>query len=335
MKAITYQRYGGPEVLQLQEVDTPPIEESGVLVRVRAAAVNPYDWHFMRGEPYFMRLMFGLRAPKRHSLGVDFSGVVEAAGSAVTDFAPGDEVYGMADGAFAESVACPAVHLACKPATLSHEQAAAVPLAGLTALQGLRDAGQLQAGQRVLIVGASGGVGTFAVQIARALGATVTAVCSTRNVEQARRLGADHVIDYTQEDFTQGGQRFDLIFDTVGNRSVAEYRQVLAPQGRFVTTAFLPALALLGPWLALRGGPAMQNMLAKPNRADLDFLAGLLEAGKLAPVIDRCYPLAEAPAALHYVGAGHARGKVVIVPEAAATSARASGHVMRDEGGLP
>ena len=339
MKAIVYRTYGSPEVLDYTTMAEPTPKDDEVLIHVRAASVNKGDWHLLHGEPFLVRPSAGLRRPKHPILGADVAGEVVAVGRAVTRFQPGDAVFGdlsaSGRGGFAEYVAAPADVLARKPAAIPFTAAAATPTAGVTALQGLRTHGRIEPGRRVLINGASGGVGTFAVQIARALGATVTAVCSTRNVEQARRLGADHVIDYTQEDFTQGGQRFDLIFDTVGNRSVAEYRQVLAPQGRFVTTAFLPALALLGPWLALRGGPAMQNMLAKPNRADLDFLAGLLEAGKLAPVIDRCYPLAEAPAALHYVGAGHARGKVVIVPEAAATSARASGHAMRDEGGRP
>ncbi len=320
MKAITYQRYGGPEVLQLQEVDTPPVDESSVLVRVRAAAVNPYDWHFMRGEPYFMRLMFGLRAPKRHSLGVDFSGVVEAAGSGVTGFAPGDEVYGMADGAFAEYVACPAAHLARKPATLSHEQAAAVPLAGLTALQGLRDAGQLQAGQHVLIVGASGGVGTFAVQIAKALGAHVTGVCSMPNVAMVRALGADAVIDYTREDFTRGTQRYDVIFQLGGMQSPAACRRALTPEGILVLSSGdsngrvigpmnrIMQAALLSPFV----GQTLAALDAKRSRADLEQLASMIDGGAVKPIVERTLPLAQVADAIRHVETGHARGKVVI-----------------------
>ena len=320
MKAITYQRYGGPEVLQLQEVDAPAVDESSVLVRVRAAAVNPYDWHFMRGEPYFMRLMFGLRAPKRHSLGVDFSGVVEAAGSAVTDFAPGDEVYGMADGAFAESVACPAVHVACKPATLSHEQAAAVPLAGLTALQGLRDAGQLQAGQRVLIVGASGGVGTFAVQIAKALGAQVTGVCSTPNVAMVRALGADAVIDYTREDFTRGNTRYDVIFQLGGMQSPAACRRALTPKGILVLSSGDSNGRVIGPMnriiqasvLSPFVGQTLAVLDVKRSRADLEYLAAMIDAGTVRPIVERTAPLAEVADAIRHVETGHARGKVVV-----------------------
>ncbi len=320
MKAITYQRYGGPEVLQLQEVDAPAVDESSVLVRVRAAAANPYDWHFMRGEPYFMRLMFGLRAPKRHSLGVDFSGVVEAAGSAVTDFAPGDEVYGLADGAFAEVVACPAVHLACKPANLSHEQAAAVPLAGLTALQGLRDAGQLQAGQRVLIVGASGGVGTFAVQIAKALGAQVTGVCSTPNVAMVRALGADAVIDYTREDFTRGNTRYDVIFQLGGMQSPAACRRALTPKGILVLSSGDSNGRVIGPMnriiqasvLSPFVGQTLAVLDVKRSRADLEYLAAMIDAGTVRPIVERTAPLAEVADAIRHVETGHARGKVVI-----------------------
>lgn len=320
MKAIVYHQYGGPEVLHLQEVDIPPVDEASVLVRVHAAAVNPYDWHFMRGKPYFMRLMFGLRAPKRHSLGVDFSGVVEAAGSGVTDFAPGDEVYGMADGAFAEYVACPAVHLARKPANLSHEQAAAVPLAGLTALQGLRDAGQLQAGQRVLIVGASGGVGTFAVQIAKSLGAHVTGVCSTRNVEMVRSLGADAVIDYTREDFTRGAQRYDVIFQLGGMQSPAACRRALTPTGILVLSSGDSNGRVIGPLdrimqaslLSPFVGQTLAALDVKRSRADLESLAAMIDAGTVRPIVERTVSLAEVPDAIRHVETGHARGKVVI-----------------------
>ena len=339
MKAIVYRTYGSPDVLEYTTAEEPTPAANEVLIRVRAASVNKGDWHLLHGEPFLVRPSAGLRRPKHPILGADVAGEVVAAGRAVTRFQPGDAVFGdlsaSGRGGFAEFVAAPQDVLALKPPAIPFTDAAATPTAGVTALQGLRTHGRIAPGQQVLINGASGGVGTFAVQIARALGATVTAVCSTRNAAQARRLGANHVIDYTQEDFTQSGQRFDLIFDTVGNRSVAEYRQVLVPQGRFVTTTYLPALALLGPWLAWRGGPSMQNMMAKPNRADLEFLAELLDAGNLTPVIDRCFPLAEAPAALRYVGAGHARGKVVIVAAAGDTSARTAAHAPRDAGARP
>ena len=339
MKAMVYRSYGSPDVLEFTTMAEPAPRDGEVLIEVRAASVNKGDWHLLHGEPFLVRPSAGLRRPKHPILGADVAGEVVAVGRGVTRFQPGDAVFGdlsaTGRGGFAEYVAAPEAALACKPAGVSFTDAAATPTAGVTALQGLRTHGRIQPGQQVLINGASGGVGTFAVQIARALGATVTAVCGTRNVEQARRLGAETVIDYTQEDFTQSGQRYDLIFDTVGNRSVAEYRQVLAPQGRFVTTTFLPALALLGPWLAWRGGPSMQNMMAKPNRDDLAFLAGLLDAGKLTPVIDRCYPLAEVPAALRYIGEGHARGKVVIVPGEAAAPARAAARALQPEGVRP
>jgi len=320
MKAITYHRYGGPEVLGLQEVDVPAVDESSMLVRVRAAAANPYDWHFMRGEPYFMRLMFGLRAPKRTGLGVDFAGEVEAVGRGVSGFAPGDRVYGLCDGAFAEYVACPAADLAIMPATLTFEQAAAVPLAGLTALQGLRDAGQLQAGQRVLIVGASGGVGSFAVQIAKALGAHVTGVCSTPNVAMVRALGADAVIDYTQEDFTHGAQRYDVIFQLGGMQSPAACRRALTPQGILVLSSGdsngrvigpmnrIMQAALLSPFV----GQTLAVLDVKRSRADLEHLASLIDGGSVKPIVERTLPLREVPEAIRLVEEGHARGKVVI-----------------------
>jgi NADPH:quinone reductase-like Zn-dependent oxidoreductase len=289
-------------------------------VRVRAASVNPYDWHFMRGEPYFMRLMFGLRAPKRHGLGVDFAGEVEQVGNTVTDFRPGDRVYGMGDGAFAEYVSCPASTLAIKPATLTFEQAAAVPLAGLTALQGLRDAGQLKAGQRVLIVGASGGVGTFAVQIAKALGAHVTGVCSTPNMELVRSLGADAVIDYTQEDFTRGAQRYDVIFQLGGMQSPAACRRALTPEGILVLSSGDSNGRVIGPLdrmlQAAVLSPFVSQTLAvldvKRSRADLESLAALIDADTLRPIVARTVSLAQVPEAIRQVETGHARGKVVI-----------------------
>jgi NADPH:quinone reductase-like Zn-dependent oxidoreductase len=320
MKAIIYHRYGGPEVLQLQEVDMPALAASSVLVRVHAASANPYDWHFLRGEPYFMRLMFGLRAPKRHGLGVDFAGEVEKVGSAVADFHPGAQVYGMCDGAFAEYVACPASALAIKPANLTYEQAAAVPLAGLTALQGLRDAGQLKAGQHVLIVGASGGVGTFAVQIAKALGAHVTGVCSTRNVELVRALGADAVIDYTQEDFTRGVQRYDVIFQLGGVQSPAACRRALTPKGILVLSSGDSNGRVIGPLDRIIQASVLSRFVSqtlavldvKRSRADLESLAGMIDAGTLRPIVERTLPLAEVSAAIRHVETGHVRGKVVI-----------------------
>jgi NADPH:quinone reductase-like Zn-dependent oxidoreductase len=320
MKAIVYYQYGGPEVLQLQEVDMPALTEGSVLVRVHAAAVNPYDWHFMRGEPYFMRLMFGLRAPKRHGLGVDFAGVVERVGSAVTDFQPGDEVYGMCDGAFAEYVACPAADLAIKPMELSFEQAAAVPLAGLTALQGLRDVGQIKAGQRVLIVGASGGVGAFSVQIAKVMGAHVTGVCSTPNGAMVRALGADAVIDYTQEDFTRGAQQYDVIFQLGGMHSPAACRRALTPSGILVLSSGDSNGRVIGPMnrilqaavLSPFVGQTLAVLNAKRSGADLVHLATLLATGTITPIIDRTLPLNEVAEAIRHVETGHTRGKVVI-----------------------
>lgn len=328
MKAIVYTSYGPPDVLQRKDAEQPVPGAHEVLVQVEAAAVNKGDWHLLHGEPFLVRPGAGLRRPRHTILGADVAGVVVAVGEGVERLQPGDAVFGdisaSGRGGFAEYVAAPETALALKPANVTFAHAAAAPTAGVTALQGLRSHGQVQPGQRVLINGASGGVGTFAVQIAKALGAEVTAVCSTRKVALARQLGADHVVDYTREDFTQSGERYDAIFDTVGNRTIAEYRQALAPTGRFVTTNFLPALVLLGPWLAMRGGQRMTNMMAKPDRQDLELLASLMAAGEVVPVIDRCYALDEVAAALRYVGAGHANGKVVI------TVAEAAGNGMHD-----
>jgi NADPH:quinone reductase-like Zn-dependent oxidoreductase len=323
MRAIVYYRYGSPEVLQHQEVDDPVVRDDAVLVRVRAAAANPYDWHFIRGEPYFMRLISGLQTPKRNDLGVDFSGLVEAVGRDVTQFQPGNEVFGMCHGAFAEYLCAPESEVALKPTTLTFEQAAAVPLAGLTALQGLRDAGQLQPAQRVLIIGASGGVGTFAVQIAKSMGAHVTGVCSTRNLELVRALGADRVIDYTQEDFTRSGEKYDLIFQLAGMLSPSRCRRALAPKGRLILSSgdsdgrwigpvdrILKAVAL-SPFVSQTLSP----LFTKPSKKDLEHLTILVEAGKLAPVIDRTYSLSEVPEAIRRLEQGHARGKIVITVE--------------------
>ncbi len=320
MKAIVYREYGSPDVLELKEIDRPVVNDHDVLVRVHAAAANALDWHYMRGQPYFMRLMgSGLLKPKKNVAGVDLAGTVEAVGTNVTRLQPGDEVYGDGDGAFAEYVRASEGTLALKPANLTFEQAAAVPMAAVTALQGLRDRGEIQPGQKVLINGASGGVGTFAVQIAKSFGADVTGVCSTTNVELVRSIGADQVVDYTQEDFTRRGQRYDLIFDAVANRSLSDCRRALAPKGTLVLAG-----GSGGPWFGPMGlvinalvvspfvGQSLRSFLAKPNTADLVVLKELIESGKVTPVIDRTYGLSEVPEAIRYVEEGHAKGKVVI-----------------------
>ena len=313
MKAMIYKKYGKPEMLHLVEVEKPIPAANEVLVEIMATAVNQADNHILSG---MLRYSTGLLSPKHQILGSDIAGRVEAVGANVKQFQVGDDVFGDLSehgrGGFAEYVTAPASALALKPENLSFVEAAAVPMTAVTALQGLRDKGQIQAEQQVLINGASGGVGTFAVQIAKALGGEVTAVVSTHKMEMARTLGADYVIDYTQEDFTLNGHRYDLIFDTVGNHSVPEYKLALKPKGRFVTAAFLPALVIQGPWLSLTDGKKMSNMMAKPNREDLIFMHKLLKNGKVTPIIDRCYPLSKVPEALDYVGAGHAKGKVVI-----------------------
>jgi NADPH:quinone reductase-like Zn-dependent oxidoreductase len=319
MKAIVFTEYGSPDVLQLQEVERPTPKDNQVLVKVHAAAANPLDWHRMRGAPFLARLDGGLRKPKDPRLGADIAGRVEAVGSQVTQFQPGDEVFGeIGAGGFAEYVAVREKALALKPANISFEEAAAVPVVAFTALQGLRDAGNIQSGQKVLINGASGGVGTFAVQLARYYGAEVTGVCSTRNLDMVRSIGADHVIDYTKEDFSKTGQRFDLIYDAVGNRSVSAYRRALKPQGRCVIAGFTTMLRLfehmaVGGLVSRIGNRKIGMMgVAKPNQPDLLFVKELLEAGKVVPVIDRRYPLSETAEAIRYLEAGHAQGKVII-----------------------
>jgi NADPH:quinone reductase-like Zn-dependent oxidoreductase len=322
MKAIVRTRYGSPDVLQVKEVEKPVAQDNEVLVRVHAASVNASDWHAMRGKP-IRSLRGGLRKPKRQRLGGDLAGRVEAVGGAVTQFHVGDDVFGIARGAFAEYVCAAEQLLAPKPADLSYEAAAAVPIAAITALQALRDKGQIQPRQQVLIQGASGGVGTFAVQIAKALGAEVTAVCGSRNVEQARALGADYVIDYTQEDFTRKSgkkrRRYDLILAVSGYHSIFAYRRALRPDGRYVLVgasahvfrALFQAL-LLGPMISKLGSKTLGAVVANPTRQDLLFVKELLEAGKVAPVIDRVYPFDETAEAIRYLEEGHARGKVVI-----------------------
>jgi len=326
MKAIVQDRYGPPELLELRDIDQPVPAAGEVLVRVHAAAVNAYDWHVMRGDPYLARFMapavFGRRGPKRTIRGRDFAGRVAAVGSGVTRLRPGDEVYGEADGTFAEYVCVPADLAEPKPANLTFAQAAAIPLAGNTALMGLRDVGGVQAGQRVLVNGASGGVGTFAVQLARALGAHVTGVCSTRNVELVRSTGADNVIDYARDDFTRTGQRYDLVFDLVGNRSLTDCRRALTPTGTLVLSGggVSKGVSLVGPLgLIVKAqllSPLVRQRLrvltAQPSGRNLATLREFAESGKLTPVIDRTYALPEVPDAIRYVEAEHARAKVVI-----------------------
>jgi NADPH:quinone reductase-like Zn-dependent oxidoreductase len=320
MKAIVYRKYGSPDVLELEDVGKPVVNDDDVLVRVHAASINPLDWHFMRGTPYLVRIAMGLLKPKATRLGVDVAGRVEAVGSHVTQFQAGDEVFGTCKGAFAEYVCTSAEALVVKPANVTFEQAAAVPIAAFTSLQGLRDKGRIQAGQKVLINGAAGGVGTFAVQIAKSLGAEVTGVCSTRNVAMVRSIGADHVIDYTKEDFTQSGRRYDLIFDTMGNHSLSDGRRVLGSKGTLVMVGGAPNGNWLGPLLSPLKALLMSRfvsqtlapLLARRSKEDLTTMQGLLEAGKVTPVIDRTYPLSEVPEAIRYLEKGHARGKVVI-----------------------
>jgi NADPH:quinone reductase-like Zn-dependent oxidoreductase len=324
MKAVVYTDYGPPDVLEIRDIKKPVPTDDQVLIKVRAAAVNPYDWHFIRGTPYVMRMMIGgLRKPKDPRVGVDYAGTVEAVGKNVTQFKPGDEVFGNRTGAFAEYLcARPDRAIALKPANMTFEQVAGVPVAGLTALQGLRDHGKVQLGQKVLINGASGGVGTFAVQIAKALGAEVTGVCSTRNVDLVRSLGADHVIDYTKEDFTKGEQRYDVILDNVGTQPLSGFRRVLAENGicviiggggpndgKWVGPMSRPIKAkLMSPFIKQKIG----MMMAEGKPEDLKFLADLMQSGKVTPVIDRTYPLSEIREAVRYVETGRARGKVII-----------------------
>jgi NADPH:quinone reductase-like Zn-dependent oxidoreductase len=313
MKAFIYERYGPPETLRMAEVDKPAPDAEEVLVKVLAASVNAADWHVLRGRPLFSRATLGLLRPKHKILGVDVAGRVAAVGSGVTGFKAGDEVYAnLLDhgyGGFAEYVAVPVGVLSPKPANLSFEEAAAVPMAATTALQGLRHHGEPQPTQKVLINGASGGVGSFAVQLAKAHGAEVTAVTSTRNMDLVRSLGADHVIDYTTTDFVGGGRRYDLILDTVGNRSVPDLRRALAPGGKAAVTGFTSVRRLLG--VSLRGGKDVAQVQAHVTTKDLELLSELLEAGTVRPQIDRRYQFAEIPAAIAYLEQGRARAKVV------------------------
>ena len=317
MRAITYTEYGSPDVLRFTDVAKPAPKDNQVLIKVRAASLNALDWRMMRGKPFFARLVIGgLRKPKITRPGVDVAGQVEAVGRNLTQFKPGDEVFGACRGAFAEYVCVIEDKLALKPANISFEAAAAVPVAAITALQGLRDEGRIQRGQKVLVDGASGGVGTFAVQIAKSFGAEVTAVCSTRNVDTARSIGADRVIDYTREDFTQSGQRYDLIIAANAYHSIFDYRRALRPKGIYVMAGGGGVQMLegmfLGPLLSLIGRKKMRSFIARINKKDLVLLKDLLEAGKVVPVIDRRFPLSGVAEAVRYLEEGHAKGKVVI-----------------------
>jgi NADPH:quinone reductase-like Zn-dependent oxidoreductase len=320
MKAIVYTEYGSPDALQFKDIEKPTPIDDEVLVKIYAASVNAADIHLLRADPFLVRLTSGLLKPKNEILGADIAGRVEAVGSNVKQFKPGDEVFGDISGCrwggFAEFVCARENALVLKPANISFEEAAAVPMAAVTALQGLRNKGQIHSGEKVLINGASGGVGTFAVQIAKSFGAEVTGVCSTGKVEMVCSIGADQVIDYTQEDFTQDGQRYDLILAANGYHSISDYKRVLTPKGTYVMTGGsglqMSQAMLQGPWISMSGSQKMGNLLAKPNHADLTFMKELLEAGKVKPVIDRRYPLSEVPQAFRYLEAGHAQGKVVI-----------------------
>jgi NADPH:quinone reductase-like Zn-dependent oxidoreductase len=314
MKAFVYRRYGSPDVLECAEIEKPVAGDDDVLIKIRAASVNPLDWHFLRGAPYIVRMMTGLRKPKVTRVGVDVAGEVEAVGRNVTQFKPGDEVFGSCRGAFAEYVLTHERALALKPQNVTFEQAASVPIAGLTALQGLRDKGRVQPGWKVLINGAAGGVGTFAVQIAKSFGADVTGVCSGGNVDLVRSIGADRVVDYAEEDFTRSGQRYDLIFDTVGNHALLSCRRILNPRGAYVAIAGPLARMIETRLLSAFVSQKLLMFMAKLSQEDLTVMRDLMAAGKVTPVIDRCYRLSQVPEAIRYLEAGHARGKVVITP---------------------
>ncbi len=321
MKAIVYTQYGSPDVLEFKEVAKPTPKDDEVLVKVYAVSANAADLHLLRADPFLIRLSSGLLKPKNQILGSDIAGRIEAVGKNVKEFKPGDDVFGDISangwGGFAEYACAREDAFTLKPANLSFEKAAAVPMAAFTALQGIRYAGQIHPGQKVLIHGASGGVGTFAVQLAKAFGAEVTAVCSTRNLEMARSIGSDHVIDYTKEDFARNGKQYDLILATNGDRSISDYRRALSPTGIYVHTggsvAQMSQAMFQGSLISMTGSQKMGSMgVTKPNKKDLVTMKELLESGKVKPVIDRCYPLAETAEAIRYLEAGHAQGKVVI-----------------------
>jgi NADPH:quinone reductase-like Zn-dependent oxidoreductase len=323
MKAIVYYWYGGPEVLRLEELAKPLPQAGEVLVRVRAAALNPYDWHFMRGTPYPLRLMLGMGKPKNSRIGADLAGEVEAVGKDVTQFNVGDAVFGGGQGAFAEYVCAGEAKLAHKPENATFEEAAGVNIAGLTALQALRDKARVRAGQSVLVNGAAGGVGTFGVQIAKAYGAEVTGVCSGRNTEMVRGIGAERVVDYAREDFAAGEARYDVVLDCVGNRSLTDVRRVLKEEGVYVGAGGTTDNWMMGPiadtfkrvWLSRFGKRKLLAIWAKPRREDLLDLAEMIKVGKVRTVLDRRYKLSETGEAMRYLELGHARGKVVVVPD--------------------
>jgi NADPH:quinone reductase-like Zn-dependent oxidoreductase len=319
MQAIVHSRYGPPDALELKDIDKPVITDDAVLVKVRAAAIGKGDWLTVQGLPYVARLRYGLPNPKHPVPGFDVAGRIEAVGANVTQLQPGDEVFGWCDGSFAEYASVPQGQLAQKPANLSFEQAAAVPISGFAALQALRDTGAVQPGQQVVVIGASGGVGSFAVQLAKAFGAQVTGVCSTNSVDLVRSIGADQVIDYTQQDFTRTGRRYDLILEMAGNRSLADLRRALTPKGTLVLVGGSGGRWFMGTGRTLRAvlvspfvGQRLRSFLSKPRGADLVVLQELLEAGKLTPVIDRTFPLSETPEAIRYVGERSTQGKTVI-----------------------
>jgi NADPH:quinone reductase-like Zn-dependent oxidoreductase len=320
MKAVVYYRYGSPDVLKYEEIEKPTPGDNELLIKVSAASVNPLDWHFLTGTPYVVRIMAGLLKPKVTRLGVDVAGQVEAVGRNVTTFKPGDEVFGACRGAFADYACASERTLVTKPENMTFEQAASVQVAAFTALQGLRDKGKIQPGHKVFINGAAGGVGTFAVQIAKSFGAEVTGVCSTRNVDMVRSIGADHVIDYTQQDFTKSGHRYDLILDCVGNHSLLACRRALTPKGIHVGVGGPSGPWMIRPLTRAITGPVLSRFvsqkfvtfMARSNKEDLIVMRELMEAGKVTPVIDRRYRLSEVPEAMRYLEEGHARGKIVI-----------------------
>jgi NADPH:quinone reductase-like Zn-dependent oxidoreductase len=330
MKTIVYSNYGSPDVLKCEEIEKPTPGDYEVLIKVCAASVNPVDWHFMRGTPYFLRIPAGLLKPKDRRLGVDVAGQVEAVGRNVTHFKPGDEVFGACRGAFAEYVCTSELALAMKPDNVTFEQAATACVAALTALQGLRDKGKIQPGQKVLINGAAGGVGTFAVQIAKWFGADVAGVCSTKNMDMVRSIGADRIIDYSQEDFTKSGQRYDLIFDCVGNHSLSACRYVLNPKGIYIAVGGPSgrwmigtlARAIIAPVLSRFVSQKLVMVLMRRSKEDLAIMGELMESGRVTPVIDKRYRLSEVPQAIRYLEEGHARGKVIITMEEPSTSGR-------------
>jgi NADPH:quinone reductase-like Zn-dependent oxidoreductase len=319
MQAIVHSRYGPPDALELRDIEKPAISDDAVLVRVHAAAVGKGDWLTVRGLPYIARMRYGLPKPKHPVPGFDVAGHIEAVGPNVAQLQPGDEVFGWCDGAFAEYASVPQSQLVLKPANLSFEQAAAVPISGFAALQALRDTGGVQPGQQVVIIGASGGVGSFAVQLAKAFGAEVTGVCSTKTVDMVRSIGADHVIDYTQQDFTRTGQRYDLILEMAGNRSLSDLRRALTPKGTLVLVGGSGGRWFMGTGRTLRAvlvsplvGQRLRSFFSKPRGADLVVLKELIEAGKVTPVIDRTFPLSDTPEAIRYVGERSTQGKTVI-----------------------